>query len=84
MSSAVRQLEGDADPKHDFDPLMNANFAIWSAYISDTGLIGLSDDRCPLCEVERSRAGLADNWIRGCSEDQLQQARELGLVSGIQ
>lgn len=74
-----RQLRGQ-DDKRDFDPLMNANWAICSAYLRDVGLAGMVGDKCPLCEVEKSKPGLAANWIAGCATDQLEQARELGLV----
>ncbi|SLN50282.1 hypothetical protein [Oceanibacterium hippocampi] len=80
----TRQIEGEDDPRNDFDPLMNANWAIHGQYLQDVGLGALVGQKCPLCEVEKSRAGLATNWIEGCAEDQLQQARALDLVAGVQ
>lgn len=53
-----------------FDPLLGANFAVTSHFLKDVGIEGLAFDGCPLCEVEDFKAGLADNWINGCMEDQ--------------
>lgn len=79
MGSLVAQLEGTAT-KANFDPLMNANWAIVSAYLRDVGLAGMVGDKCPLCEVEGGKDGLADNWIDGACNDQLASARKIGLM----
>lgn len=84
--SMVRQLEGTAT-EQDFDPLMNANWAITAAYVRDAGagaILSARGNICPLCEVERSRKGLATNWIEGCTQDQLEIARTRKLVPGEQ
>lgn len=80
--SLVRQLKGNSDNR-DFDPLMGANWAIMAAYTRDVGLAGMFSDVCPLCEVERSKAGLAENWINGAVEDQLSAARSIGLMPPV-
>jgi hypothetical protein len=82
MASTVRQLEGQ-DTKADFDPLMNANWAIFGAFLHDTGIAGLSFEGCPLCEVQKG-SGLAEDWINGAADDQLTAARDLGLVPAKQ
>lgn len=79
MESIKREIEGESD-KSDFDPLMGAHWAISGQYLKDVGLAGMSGDKCPLCEVEKSGAGRAQNWIDGASEDQLACARHFGLV----
>lgn len=85
FESVVENLQGSGDEKKNFDPLMGANFAIWGQYVNDVGLAAFSNpDICPLCEVEKSKPGLAENWIDGSTEDQLNQARKLGLVQGSQ
>jgi hypothetical protein len=70
--------------KPDFDPLLNANFAIYATFLQEAGLSGLIGSVCPLCEVERGQAGLAANWINGAADDQLQRARQLGLAPAVQ
>lgn len=81
--SMARQIEGTDTPS-DFDPLMWAHWAISGQYLKDVGLSGMAGDKCPLCEVEKSRTGLADNWIDGSTENALMHARALGLVPGEQ
>jgi hypothetical protein len=78
-----RSLAGEAAAE-DFDPLMNANFAIFAAFLEDAGLAGLIGDVCPLCAVDAGSPGLAADWISGCADDQLAQARWLGLVPVVQ
>lgn len=77
--SMVRQLEGTDDTK-DFDPLLNSTWAIYAQFTKEAGLNALVGDLCPLCEVEKYRAGLAKNWIEGCTDGQLENARELKLM----
>jgi hypothetical protein len=84
METIVRMVEGDGDPKRDFDPLMEANWAIFSAALHDGGLALLAKECCPLCVCEESKTGLADNWIEGASDDQLERARQLGLTAAVQ
>lgn len=84
MKSMVRQINGEDDPKRDFDPLMNANWAIMSAALKDVGLAALGPDFCPLCSVEAQSAELCEEWINGASDDQLAIARELGLAGAAQ
>lgn len=81
-AALVEQLQGDAKPSG-YDPLMTANFAIFSAFLEDAGIAGLSVD-CPLCVVAEAQPGLDQEWIKGCSDDQLKHARALGLVPAQQ
>lgn len=78
------QLEGEADPAQAFDPLMNANFAIWSAFIEDAGIEWLAFEGCPLCEIGRQDDGLPAEWINGSADGQLARARNLGLAPQVQ
>ena len=84
-AALVRQLEG-TDDKSDFDPLMNANWAIHMAALEDGGLYLLGTDEngndyCPLCEAEKhGPPDIVADWINGCCDAQLETARELGLV----
>ncbi len=83
-AAIIEQLQG-AENKAAFDPLMNANFAIWSAFLEDAGLAGLAFEGCPLCEVAKSdHPHLDDEWIRGSTNDQLEHARSLGLIAAVQ
>ena len=85
IASIVRHVEKTADQKADFDPLMNANFAIYAAFLEDAGPAGLCFDGCPLCEVAKSpKEKLDEEWINGVSDDQLATARALGLVAAVQ
>lgn len=69
-----------------FDPLMNANFAIWSNALSMGGLYLMGQDEndnpyCPICESEKQPNGYkADWWIKHAVEDQVNRAIELGLM----
>ncbi len=84
VAAIARQVEGQST-KADFDPLMNANFAIFSAFLQDAGINALRFDGCPLCEVAKSPTPkLDEEWIKGASDDQLAAARSLGLVAGVQ
>ncbi|MCB1463250.1 MAG: hypothetical protein KDJ90_12685 [Nitratireductor sp.] len=78
-----QQLAGDQAPAH-FDPLMNANWAIFAAFMEDAGPEALGFDGCPLCVVEQHQEGLAAEWIDGASGDQLDAARQMQLVPEVQ
>jgi len=69
-----------------FDPLLNANWAICGQFITNIGLAAMEGNQCPLCEVEASAEGRAQNWIQGAVEDQHAYATEVGLMSksGVQ
>lgn len=84
VDSMVREVEGNATPG-DFDPLANATWAIYGAYIRDVGLAAMmvSEDGkevCPLCGVKSARDDMDDNWINGSADQQLDHARSLGLM----
>lgn len=79
-AALVDQLEGGADQRF-FDPLMNANFAIFSAFLEGAGLAGLDLQGCPLCEVAKSDLpNLDDDWISGAADVQLHAARLFGVA----
>jgi hypothetical protein len=82
-AAMVRQLEGD-DTKHDFDPLLNATWAIYGKFVNNVGLQGLVGDICPLCDVDARGPSTAQNWINGSTDDQLEHARTLGLMPKVQ
>lgn len=79
----VAQVQG-ADGRAGFDPLMGANFAIFSAFLEDAGIEGLGLEGCPLCEVGKQSPDVAQEWIRGSVNDQLGYARKLGLMPALQ
>jgi len=83
MESMVNQIKGE-DTSSDFDPLMGAWSAITSQFMQDLGMAAFDGDKCPLCEVEKSLEGRAQNWIDGSTTVQLNHARELGLIQGEQ
>lgn len=82
-----RELAG-ASEASDFDPLMAANWAIFSRALKMGGLYLMTEDEscneyCPLCEAD-AHGGHAANWIQGCMDAQLEHARELKLIPGVQ
>ena len=76
-----RELAGDQDAA--FDPLMAANWSLFSAAIECGGLEMMVGEHCPLCEAD-AHGGLAAEWLDGCLDAQLAHARALGLVPGVQ
>jgi hypothetical protein len=86
-AAMVRELEGHPEPG-DWDPLMSANWAIHSEALHFGGLYLMGEDEngnqyCPLCEAD-AHGGHAADWIKGCCDAQLEHARELKLVPGVQ
>lgn len=84
VEKAEGQLQGDVS-RDTFDPLMNANFAIWSNGLRAGGLylMGQKDDGthyCPICESEAHGGQPADWWINSAADEQLERARALGLA----
>lgn len=82
------QLQG-APARDTFDPLLNANFAIWSNALERGGLYLMGNDEdgepyCPLCEYEKKGGGKAADWITFAADEQLEKGRALGFVPGIQ
>ena len=70
---------------HGFDPLMNANFAIWTNALELGGKYLMWNDEngnpyCPICESEKHKGNDAEWWIKNASEEQLARARSLGLM----
>ncbi len=83
IEACVRQVEG-TDTAKDFDPLLNATWAIYGQFLHNVGLAGMVGEICPLCDVEKSKPGRAQNWIDGSTNDQLEHARQLGLMPKVQ
>jgi hypothetical protein len=81
--SVIRQLEGHED-KTDFDPLLNATWAIYGQFIQNVGLAAMVGDICPLCDVDARGPSSSQNWIDGSTADQLKHARHLGLIPEVQ
>jgi hypothetical protein len=79
FENVKRELAGQAD-KSNFDPLMASQWAIFNAFLRDAGVAGIAFDGCPLCEVDKQQAGLAEDWIEGSADDQLAHAQRLGLA----
>lgn len=79
------QLSGQPE-KETYDPLLAANFAIWSNAIEMGGLylIGDGNQYCPICESESHGSHNAEWWIKNAADEQLNRARELRLVPLIQ
>lgn len=82
------QLQGDQSATN-YDPLMAANFAIWSVSLHHFGLGIMAGDVCPLClktEIEKDctdpkcNKETGDDWVRFAAEGQLAYARSQGLV----
>ena len=79
LSSVERQLKG-TDTTADFDPLTNATFAIYAQCLRNVGLMAMQPDFCPLCDVDEKGPSNSQNWIDGSTNDQLEIARNLGLM----
>lgn len=76
------ELAGTADPQR-FDPLISANWAMFSTAIQFGGLEMLDGQHCPLCEADK-HGGHAQEWIEGCLDAQLAHARDLKLAPAVQ
>lgn len=85
---AIEQLEGD-ESNANWDPLMTATFMIYNRFLETVGLAGMGEF-CPLCEAQKGlkRAiGIddgAEQWIVGCTDAVLVEARQRKLVPGAQ
>ncbi len=67
--------------KDSFDPLLLAHNNIIAAFVRDRGLEAFAGDKCPICEVESSRAGLGKDWLDGASDDMLNIATQYKLIA---
>ena len=85
-----QQLQGDDSA---FDPLLNANFAIWSNALNNFGLEMMAPDApCPLCYLDdcakngcgdpncTRKHDSGDDWIGYAVKDQIDNAKKRGLV----
>lgn len=75
----LRDNNGEMSEKN-FDPLINANYDIFLAFIEDAGTAALSFDGCPLCEISKQSDDLPENWIKGAVSDQFGLAQNIGLI----
>jgi len=91
--TAVRTLTAalqGTDGKDAFDPLLQANFAIWSNALESFGPdITKEDAPCPLCAMDNHAATCAEggcknetgaDWIKFAADEQLENARQMGLL----
>jgi hypothetical protein len=68
-----------------FEPLANANFAIWNNALGLGGLYLMGTDEqgnpfCPICEAVKNGVHDSAWWINSAADEQLERARELGLL----
>ena len=82
-----RELRGDSSASV-FDPLMNANFAIWSNALAAGGMYLMARKRigseyCPICESEAHGGYPAEWWISHAADEQLDKAKQMGLIKEI-
>lgn len=83
------QLQPGEPERAGFDPLLNANFAIWNNALESGGLYLMTgspdgSEYCPLCELEANTPEKAATWIGYAADEQLNAARSLGLAPGVQ
>ena len=83
----ANQLEPGMGKVESYDPLMNAFISIMSNALDNGGPYLLMEDPdgnhyCPLCEAEKhsGNPGIAERWIGYASDEQLECAREYGLI----
>lgn len=80
FNDMVDSLEGK---ETDFDPLMGCFWAINNQMMSNVGLRAMG--ACPLCIlVKDGRPDLVENWVQGCTNHALEEARRLGLLPPAQ
>jgi len=80
----------DGENKDAFDPLIQANFAIWGNALEAFGPDIMHEDApCPLCALDNHATICKDegcpretgmNWINFAADAQLQNAKEMGLA----
>lgn len=89
VARIVSSLQG-ADGKDEFDPLMQANFAIWGNALQAFGIeITAEEAPCPLCALDHHAKECTDtgcsretgaDWIKFAADEQLENARQMGLI----
>lgn len=88
---AIRKITSSfGNDKDSFDPLIQANVAIWSNAIEAFGEdINTENAPCPLCTMDYHAATCKDaecnnetgaDWIKFAADEQLEIAREMGLL----
>lgn len=79
------QLQPGTSELEGWDPLLNANFAIWSNGLERGGLYLMGTDEqgneyCPLCELEANTSTKAETWIKYAADEQYEKAKKLGVI----
>ena len=87
---AIKKITASYGDRDTFDPLIQANFAIWgNALQAFGGDITKDDAPCPLCALDNHAATCKDrecqnetgtDWIKYAADEQLENAREMGLL----
>jgi hypothetical protein len=70
----------ERDEKQPYDPLLSANFAIWTNALRAGGLYMMKDEYCPCCELEKNTTLKAADWINPCCDYILADFRRKGWV----
>jgi hypothetical protein len=82
MSRMAKQTH-NVENLDSYDPLMAAFMAIMSNALTQGGFYLLTEDLCPLCELDTYRPTdplHSDNWIEKATEEQLKYCRDKGWV----
>jgi len=85
MRRMVDSVGEQAITASNFDPLINANMAIWSNSIEVVGLEILQLEGCPVCFlIENCGCGSDDceyrKWVGYAADDQVVEAKKHGFV----
>ena len=85
VGKVADQLKGDMST-YSFDPLMNANMAIWSRCLRICGFSLMvqnpdGSDKCPLCEINTNCKcpveNCVDEWVVFAAKDQRKQWEQM-------
>lgn len=79
VEKTLGELQGQAESET-YDPLLSAYFAIMGNALEMGGMYLLTGDFCPICESEAHGVHPAEWWFTHAADEQLQRAKELGLV----
>lgn len=89
MDKLQSELAQGGQTVETYDPLSNANFAIWSNALERGGpyLMGQKENGehyCPICESVEHGGPDADWWINSAADEQREKALAMGLIPGVQ
>lgn len=80
-AEAIKEHANRADPTKPYDPMMSANFTIWSQALECGGAYLVMDaELCPLCELEAKTPAKASDWINPCCDALLKDFRKQGWL----